>query len=57
MTAGKRPTGETLKPVQRTDDRNRACPACGERLSTYNHGPYCYNHTAAVPWKGPLAPR
>jgi hypothetical protein len=57
MTSGKRPTGETLKPVARSTDRNRACPVCGDRLSSYNPGPHCYNHTVSVPWKGPASPR
>lgn len=34
----------------------RACPECGERLSAYNPGPYCYAHTVGVPWKGPNQP-
>lgn len=57
MTSGKRPTGETSKPVTRSADRSRACPACGERLSAYNPGPFCYTHTSPVPWRGPLTAR
>lgn len=57
MTSGRRPTGEALKPVPRSEERGRTCPSCGDRLSTYNPGPYCFSHTAPVPWRGPLSPR
>lgn len=33
----------------------RACAVCGVRLSLYNPGPRCWNHTIGLPWRGPTA--
>ena len=41
-------------PHQRTQ-RDRRCPLCGIRLSQYNPGPNCWQHTIGHPWRGPTA--
>ncbi|HXF58157.1 MAG TPA: hypothetical protein VNO34_11430 [Actinomycetota bacterium] len=33
----------------------RRCPRCGVRLSSYNPGPNCWQHTTGWPWRGPSA--
>lgn len=33
----------------------RACAECGTRLSSYNPGPNCWQHTVGYPWRGPTA--
>jgi len=36
-------------------DAERACAVCGVKLSLYNPGPHCWNHTIGYPWRGPSA--
>ena len=36
-------------------DRGRSCAVCGVKLSLYNPGPHCWNHTIGYPWRGPSA--
>lgn len=33
----------------------RRCQVCGMRLSSYNPGPNCWQHTIGFPWRGPTA--
>jgi hypothetical protein len=33
----------------------RRCTECGVKLSQYNPGPYCWQHTIGWPWRGPSA--
>jgi hypothetical protein len=33
----------------------RACTICGVKLSLYNPGPHCWQHTVGWPWRGPSA--
>lgn len=33
----------------------RRCQVCGLRLSRYNPGPNCWQHTIGFPWRGPTA--
>jgi hypothetical protein len=33
----------------------RLCQVCGTKLSTYNPGPNCWQHTIGYPWRGPTA--
>jgi hypothetical protein len=33
----------------------RVCGACGVKLSLYNPGPNCWQHTIGHPWRGPSA--
>lgn len=40
------PTSEAPVPV---------CKVCGVKLSAYNPGPNCWQHTIGNPWRGPSA--
>ena len=40
---------------QRRADPPKQCPVCGVRLSLYNPGPNCWQHTMGWPWRGPSA--
>jgi hypothetical protein len=31
------------------------CTVCGTKLSSYNPGPNCWQHTIGYPWRGPSA--
>jgi hypothetical protein len=31
------------------------CSVCGTKLSSYNPGPNCWQHTIGYPWRGPSA--
>lgn len=31
------------------------CSVCGTKLSSYNPGPNCWQHTIGFPWRGPSA--
>jgi hypothetical protein len=42
LSAGERSTSER-------------CPVCGVKLSLYNPGPNCWQHTIGWPWRGPSA--
>ena len=33
----------------------RRCGTCGVKLSNYNPGPNCWQHTIGYPWRGPSA--
>jgi len=44
------PTGRPATP-----STVRNCTVCGTRLSTYNPGPNCWQHTMGYPWRGPTA--
>jgi hypothetical protein len=33
----------------------RRCGTCGMKLSNYNPGPNCWQHTIGYPWRGPTA--
>jgi len=34
---------------------DRRCQVCNVRLSSYNPGPNCWQHTIGCPWRGPTA--
>jgi len=34
---------------------SRECTSCGMKLSSYNPGPNCWQHTIGNPWRGPSA--
>jgi hypothetical protein len=36
--------------------QDRRCGECGVKLSLYNPGPNCWQHTIGWPWRGPSAP-
>lgn len=33
----------------------KTCSVCGTKLSSYNPGPNCWQHTIGYPWRGPSA--
>jgi hypothetical protein len=33
----------------------RYCTVCGVKISAYNPGPNCWQHTIGYPWRGPTA--
>jgi hypothetical protein len=33
----------------------RRCAECDVKLSNYNPGPNCWQHTIGYPWRGPTA--
>ena len=45
--------GEEKQPERRGEDRR--CGVCGIKLSLYNPGPNCWQHTIGWPWRGPSA--
>ena len=36
-------------------EESGGCPVCGVKLSSYNPGPNCWQHTIGYPWRGPSA--
>jgi hypothetical protein len=36
-------------------DSAGTCSVCGTKLSSYNPGPNCWQHTIGYPWRGPSA--
>ena len=44
--------GQKSKSATETD---RTCRVCGVKLSSYNPGPNCWQHTIGHPWQGPTA--
>jgi len=44
-----------LASSRRHASRDRRCPSCGMKLSLYNPGPHCWQHTIGRPWRGPSA--
>jgi len=37
------------------EEQGPACSVCGLKLSAYNPGPNCWQHTIGHPWRGPSA--
>jgi len=46
------PSSKEEKPKAET---GRSCSVCGTKLSSYNPGPNCWQHTIGYPWRGPSA--
>ncbi|HEX2031521.1 MAG TPA: hypothetical protein VHL78_08990 [Actinomycetota bacterium] len=40
---------------ERSGQRRPTCSVCGTKLSSYNPGPNCWQHTIGYPWRGPSA--
>jgi hypothetical protein len=40
---------------KRPAESERTCSVCGIKLSSYNPGPNCWQHTIGYPWRGPSA--
>jgi hypothetical protein len=36
-------------------EAGESCSVCGIKLSSYNPGPNCWQHTIGYPWRGPSA--
>lgn len=41
--------------VSGSPEPDRRCELCGVKLSAYNPGPNCWQHTMGWPWRGPSA--
>ena len=56
---GRDDAAESAEPEDRSTEgegpRERRCEVCGVRLSAYNPGPNCWQHTIGFPWRGPTA--
>jgi len=52
---GRQPDDEVVEAPLRRIEGARRCPECGVRLSLYNPGPNCWQHTIGWPWRGPSA--
>jgi hypothetical protein len=49
-------TGQAASEPKEEDEKGqRACSVCGTKLSSYNPGPNCWQHTIGYPWRGPSA--
>lgn len=48
------PDGRAAGPPER-ESTPRTCAVCGTKLSRYNSGPNCWQHTIGCPWRGPTA--
>lgn len=51
---------QTPPPSSKEPERDEAgtqpeCSVCGTKLSSYNPGPNCWQHTIGYPWRGPSA--
>jgi hypothetical protein len=47
--------GQTASEQKGEGEDPRACSVCGTKLSSYNPGPNCWQHTIGYPWRGPSA--
>ncbi len=46
---------EVPKDEESEQASKHACSVCGTKLSSYNPGPNCWQHTIGYPWRGPSA--
>lgn len=49
----KGPNGQANEAASAQDPRY--CTVCETKLSVYNPGPNCWQHTIGYPWRGPTA--
>jgi hypothetical protein len=49
------PEGEEKEGSKVESNAERRCAVCGVKLSLYNAGPHCWQHTIGWPWRGPSA--
>ena len=47
--------GEDEERSEQSEGRRMTCSVCGTKLSSYNPGPNCWQHTIGYPWRGPSA--
>ena len=52
--ASKAPRGEGEDEAVQVET-TKTCTVCGTKLSSYNPGPNCWQHTIGYPWRGPSA--
>lgn len=52
--ASKAPQGEGEDEAVQVEAA-KTCTVCGIKLSSYNPGPNCWQHTIGYPWRGPSA--
>jgi hypothetical protein len=50
-----RPTDDGARYGPPAPSGERRCAECGVKLSRYNPGPHCWQHTIGWPWRGPSA--
>jgi hypothetical protein len=43
------------EPKDTETETGKVCSVCGTKLSSYNPGPNCWQHTIGYPWRGPSA--
>ncbi|MGH2722869.1 MAG: hypothetical protein ACRDI0_01155 [Actinomycetota bacterium] len=55
MAKEMRQTPAEPRDERETADERSACSVCGTKLSSYNPGPNCWQHTIGYPWRGPSA--
>jgi hypothetical protein len=48
------PSGSS-EPKKAETETGKVCSVCGTKLSSYNPGPNCWQHTIGYPWRGPSA--
>ena len=48
-------SGEDDEQTEQAEGGRAACSVCGTKLSSYNPGPNCWQHTIGYPWRGPSA--
>ncbi len=51
----RRASPEPREPEIEESESGRSCTVCGTKLSSYNPGPNCWQHTIGYPWRGPSA--
>ena len=49
------PPADEMAPPGPKGTAERRCEVCGVKLSLYNPGPHCWQHTIGHPWRGPSA--
>jgi hypothetical protein len=47
--------GAAPAPRRKDDPGERRCGVCQMKLSAYNPGPNCWQHTIGYPYRGPTA--
>jgi hypothetical protein len=55
MAKEARSTPEGEHREQPAAEAGKTCSVCGTKLSSYNPGPNCWQHTIGYPWRGPSA--
>jgi hypothetical protein len=48
-------SGDQTLSLSGSEAKEGRCEECGVKLSRYNRGPNCWQHTLGRPWRGPTA--